>query len=410
MVNINNESALILDKKNIIVLREIFKAKIKSVLYPNYIAEISASFNLLIQWRLSAYNINLKNDEIESLVNYAVLYYLHIWFENAANLKQTTNSFSKQKYALTSEQRRHKSLEDDLYADDVEVSRLNRNMVVLFENYELWDNLFHPENVNTQKNKKRQYNFIDLCFADCYSKKELNIYKEFYFRKKALKNLSIRINKSGIERGYEQYSLFLKNIINAESDREFVTKCLLFYKLEYTYRFLFAFKIASYMKENNMDLTIEVPRSLFPYYCRHTFMKQWISPFISEYDLIIPLAYENRLNSSIQEKITTCIRIISEVSNIYIAMYPQQYKNSWFDKDFKCATKFLKDKFNIQSVLSSFNIKSFNDKEDPDDVTIYDYIEKLYTKLGFVDIDALIYAHDSLKSKSKQRNKRKNKA
>lgn len=365
-----------------------------------------------------AYNYNYKftEDEIDELLNTAVFTYLSIWLENAKNTCQTDVFFVEQPYALSSEKERGKVGKNLFNARSCDITRIDRGLNILKDNIILQNEQAkkageHYSRIHYSKKKSVKYGFLDLCFADEYTNDKLELYKLFFLNKAFFENRSKNVSKYAIKEGYKQFYTFLKSIVNAKTDRLFVIKSMLFYKLEYTYRFLFTAKMGVYLKTNKIDVSTPIP-DIIKVYCSRIVHNSWmngtsVSKLLSEYDSLISTAYNgNKIDYS--SKIIQARMLIDITLSLHLFIYPKRIYDDWTKEDFHNSALFLKNQFKIEDIIESLNISEFeNDKKTKNLNSISDYIYKIYTDMQLIDADLLQLGRDNLKQKSMKRNKKK---
>lgn len=406
-----NENTILIDaKENIKTLESILKnvmPKIPNgdfINSSNRIVTLKEHFKCIVEGILPIYHkdINFSQSEITEIINMAIIDFLLIWIENAENTKQNTYSFAKQKYALSSEQKRHKRGEDILDVDEKYRAKLNRIIEKLNNNYLL-------NEINSKRNgvkikqpshiENKEFNFIDLCFVETYAKGELSLYKLLYINKEPFVRRHNETIKKDINKGYKDYVRFLNGISKEDSDRLYVIKSLLFFKLESTYRWTFGAKLGQYMYDNKIDITVKIPNELDSFYNRQ---KNWgfingidISPFIKNYDSIITSAYKEKLDENAMSKILLTRFIVEEITAIYCHLFHNYIKINWTKKDFSNAAIFLKEDYNISEVLAQLSLKNYTCYETP---SVFDYIKTVFLNLGLYDTNELSWARDNIKN------------
>ena len=362
--------------------------------------------NALINQQKDLY---FSKEEVFDMVNAAVCNYLLIWIENARNTRQTGYSFSKQKYFLSENQQRHKTGEDTLETDSAEITRIYRGLDVYKENVSLYTQVKN-RTTKHDANQKTEYNFIELCFAEAYSQYKLDIYTYLFLRKKPLEIISNVKKDSAVELGYEQFFSFIEGITKENSDRLFTIKSLFLFKLECTFRFIFAYQIAEYTKDNNISINTPIPEKMHIYYKRIDRIGYLsgtsISNFITYNKEIIDAVYNDRITDKLEHKIYTARMILDKAQSLFISLFPQNIYCEWTEDDFCDAASFLKHDYKILDLLMIAKINNKNIKEDIDLPSKYDYIKHIYLESKFIDEDKLYYARNILRKKAEEKNKR----
>lgn len=220
------------------ILKTIFeKDMVNGINKDEKFATIKKHFTIIVEALIKQYNEKLFSlKEIKGIINSVICKYLLFWLECSNNTTQTIYSFVKQEYALLNEQKRHKKGEDTLSVEKDKLEAISRGIDVYRENINLQNTQAQRENIHYRRfpystDSYKKYNFVELCFAKAYSQGELYLYNTLYLQKDILKTKN-HSNLNYLELGYKQYTLFAKNISQSSSDREFVAKTLLLYKLE----------------------------------------------------------------------------------------------------------------------------------------------------------------------------------
>ena len=345
-------------------------------------------------------NVEFTREEIINLRNCAIIKYLLIWIENSRNTSQTTYSFVKQKYSLSSEQKRKKKGEYILEVDESYRKQIERAIEKLKNNYFVQEKQAKLE--NTKHKKSDRINFIDLCFAESYANYELSLYKLLYINKEPLMTRHNTNDEKGIKVGYKDFEKFLKGIINEKSDRLFTIKSLLFYKLETTYRFVFGAKLGQYMYERKIDINSKIPNSLNVFYQRICCIDLKngieISPFVMNYDSIISSAFKGNINDYYETKILEARKIIGKTLTGYCKYFEAYRYCEWAEEDFVNAANFLKKDFNIIESVSQLDLNDYTDSKSP---SIFDYIKDVFLNLGLYDNDLLFWCREKSKNLKK---------
>lgn len=360
-------------------------------------------------FNLSFLKVSYSEDEVSEMVNEIVCYWLLVWLENSANARQTVHSFAKQKYTLKENQKRHKKGEDTLEPNPDEMTAIYRGKdvyeAIIFENESNKENY---DNSN-EKNGYKKYNFIELCFAENYSNYYLNLLRSLIVPEKPLKTISNTKETTAIEDCYEFYFSFFNNIKNEKNDKLFVIKSLLFFKFEYTFRFLFAYQNCEYRIKNNIDVNEKIPTGIDLYYKsfkRTGYIRgKSISMLHRQNERIIQTAYGNKIDETIELKIFYSRIIMDKTIAIYKEVSPFHITDNWREEDFVYAACFLKNRYKIQDVLDVQNNMFLNENIK----AISNYINKFYLESNFIDIERLQFARNIIRPKAQEKNKRKKK-
>lgn len=349
-----------------------------------------------------------KNKDIEFLeaeetkmVNFAIIQFLLFWIENANNAKQKIYSFTKQNYSLTDELKRHKNGEDTLDVDEAKRSEMSRasnklknNILLSAEQAKFEGTNFHEP----QFFKDKKYGFIELCFSEIYSEYISTLYKLLYLNKHPLETTHHTNDEKGIKTGYEEYQRFLKGITE-KSDRIFAISGLMFFKLEYSYRWVFGAKIGKYMYDNNLDINSKLPKELTAFFIRIPNPGYInginLSPFVKEYDDIINLAFKGVSDDKIANKIFLSRMIIEECLAIYCSIFKDNIYCELADSDFTNIADFLKNEYHIEDALLQLDLSNYEYQESP---SVFDYIKAVFLNLGLYDTELLSWARDNIKN------------
>ncbi len=350
-------------------------------------------------------DINFSESEETGMINFAIIQFLLFWIENAKNAKQKIYSFSKQNYALTEELKRHKEGDDTLDVDEAKRSEIDRGAKKIKNNILLSSEQAKFEGTNfhePQFFKDNKYNFIELCFSELYSEYISTLYKLLYLNKHPLETTHHTNDEKGIITGYEEYQRFLQGVVDEKSDRLFAINGLLFFKLEYSFRWIFGAKIGKYMYDNNLDINSNLPQELIPFFSRIPNPGYInginLSPFVKEYDDIINLAFKGVSDEKIANKIFLSRMIIEECLAIYCSLFKDNVYCELKDSDFKNIADFLKNEYHIEDVLLQLNLSNYEYQESP---SVFDYIKAVFLNLGLYDTELLSWARDNIKNPKK---------
>jgi len=350
-------------------------------------------------------DIEFTESEETEMINFAIIQFLLFWIENAKNAKQKIYSFAKQNYALTEDLKRHKNGEDTLDVDEEKRSEITRasnklknNILLSVEQAKIQETNFHEP----QFFKDKKYNFIELCFSKLYAEYISSLYKLLYLNKHPLETTHHTTDKKGIALGYKEYRKFLQDIANEKTDKIFAIGCLLFFKLECSFRWVFGARLGEYMHKEQIDISSELPKTLAPFYMRienNGYIKGIsISPFIIKYDNIINSAFKDEYNEKLANKIFVTRMILEEILVIYCSIFKDNIFCELKDSDFANIADFLKKDYNIIDVLSQLNLSNYNYYEKP---SVFDYIKSVFLKLGLYDTELLSWARNNIKNPKK---------
>ena len=292
-------------------------------------------------------NFSFTDDEKNEMCNECICYYLLISLENAQNAKQTVYSFAKQKYTLKAKQKRHKTGEDILTPEPSHVASLYRGLDAYNANIKLES--------QTQKNRSKSKNFIELCYFDSFSNYSLDLYRTLMYRKKPLQTTTNTKEESAISKGYNEYFSFLKNLYKEENNTFFTVKSLFFLKFESTLRFLFAYQVAEYSINNKVPISDDVVNNLLFYYARMEFDSlakgTSISSLHRQNEEIITRSFNAEHIENIQRKIYVARMIMFDALSMYIEISPFRIDENWDIQDFNNASAFLREDYKVTNIF-----------------------------------------------------------
>lgn len=345
-----------------------------------------------------------SEDEISEMVNEIICYYLLAWIELSANTRQTIPSFSKQRYELSENQVRHKSGEDTYETKGDDMSSIYRGLAI----YQTitFENISHLKNEISNTTRYKTYNFLELCFAECYSHYYINLLRYLAYYKEPLKIISNTKKQTAIEDGYKQYFLFLDDIKNEKDDRVFVIKSLLFYKFEYSFRFLFAYQTCEYRINNGISAKRKLPKGLDYYYKNFDrsgyVLGRSISYLQRHNQCIIQSAHKYKIDDKTELKIFYARIIMDKAIAIYKETSPFNITDNWTEEDFRYAAYFLKNRYKILDVIGSKNEKLLLE----DVKSISKFIKEFYLQSKLIDEERLIHLRNFIKSQKDEKKKK----
>lgn len=198
------------------------------------------------------------------------------------------------------------------------------------------------------------------------------------------------------------------------NNREYVTFCILIYKLETAYRFLLSAKIAKYLSLNS-DADMELLDTFWPCFWGRieTKLKTADEKMISvnefdilDYDAPICLLFcENRgkVEFEAQRRIIwrmLFIRVLLETLNKKRVLN----QPAWTDNDFCQAARFFKEDYPIAESFESMNL---GDDFDGEDAEVYNKIRKFYEEINLPEMP--LYAlRKEIQAKQRERTQKRN--
>lgn len=376
----------------------------------NKIDLLKKHFSYIINPLINKYRgIEFSKEEITGLINTALCNYLLIWLENSQNTKQVAYSFTLGKYSLENKEESNENPEEIPSLDSPYVSSIYRGIKIYRDNIIVQNTQAKREKTSYKRlpysaNKYTKYNFLELAFAEMHEKKYMEFYRLFYLQKKPLETLGENKDLYDIGYIYRQFDLFINEVICSPTEKLYTIKSLLLYKLEYTYRLIFVAHISKYIKDNNIDLSSELPTILNAYYMRKNLTEMTdgihISPFVQKYNSLISLAFQNKSTENELKKILIARDIVTDSLALYNSIFPERICCKWTNDDFSDAAIFLKTDYNISDMLGQLNFDDF-------DSNTFDNIKMIYLNLGLIDLENFNFAREELQKKAKQRNKKK---
>lgn len=371
----------------------------------------------------------IKPEQIYELTDLMVFQYLLLWLENDEACSQGIMEFLSHKYTpknSTEYVKKEPSLDNE-YTGSVKKSKITRmyealvvynSNIELQQKYEALNGYMHKD-ITSDSNAKKHH-FLKLAFLDMYSENYLEVYELLLLRNNKLKIKKRAKDNDALVEAYENFDEFTEKIKNTKSNREFVVLNMLYYKLEYTYRFNFVREFAIYLKDSKFSEQTLIPDNLLniirnseiPFY--NNGEKSFLicpSPFIYNYEEIIKISFLHTYLASTDKKTDELlyIRKIRDIYNdIYVAlvnMLPTKELGNWTDNDFSNAKKFIKKRFSSSLYLYSRDISKTQKR-----IRSYtDYIRSIYCNPYFFDQTLWNEARFYLKSKLKDYNKKQHK-
>lgn len=367
---------------------------------PNKVDFLKYFMSIIINVLSSKSNSSFTDDEKDEMLKECICYYLLIWLENAENARQTVYSFKKQKFALKSTQKRHKTGKDILDVEPDQLTALYRGLDIYNANIDL-------ETPEEKKQSSKFKNFIELCFLDAFSNYNLDLYRYLMYRKKPLQNTTNKKEEPAISKGYNEYFSFLKGLGKEVDNTHFTVKSLFFLKFESTMRFLFAYQIAEYSVNNNIPIDGNVLNNI-SYYCNRMEVDSCakgisISFLHRKNEEIIKNSFRTENITPILEKIYNSRIIMYDALAIFLTIAPFSINDDWSNQDFNNASAFLKTDYNILNIFQNTISNIDNSKTQN---TIFEQIKTLYLDTEFIEKERLLFARDTLRNKAKKQNSR----
>lgn len=415
MKNTNEQFKLI--RKNIKILD-------KEFLHLPKIKKIQYRMGRLVVLLCDARYINIfSTEEKTDIINTLTLAYLNLWLENDENARQTIYSFSCKQFMLKDESK--KPL--DPLNEDIR-NQVTRGKNILDLNI-LIQNLFSRrigipyKMLNRKQNGGKEYSFLDLENMYALGNGSLDVYRNIFKNSRPYQS-TCKNKKFGkvarediVKQSYENYDIYLSNIRNLinkdkkspnveSNNREFVVKCLLVWKNEYSYRFSLTAKLAKFLKDNNIPLNDVYIPQLIKEYCDLRSVpivnkkeKMFYSYFIKNYDGLIRSAYSME-NDFCINYIVKAREIVDEIFSLYCQIFKSKNLGSWSDDDFEDAAQFLIDEYGIEECLMPLELGEVTDKNN----SYYSYIRKLFDISDYIDSGQLEF-FKSEKNKRKDNKK-----
>ncbi len=381
----------------------------------NRIKNILENIQMHVSIQCNKNYIEIHEAAKKAIIHYTAIQFFLSFIIADDNCVQTTTSFAKQKYTEKSAQKRHKTGEDVLDSRRDYVSSLDRIMKKLRDNIAEQNEQAKRENSTYKrfpykKDNKREYNFLDLNFAEMYYNHYLMLYDLLFYKSKPLE---VSNKKDALREGYEYFNKYLNHIKKLENKKEFVISCLQFFRFEIDYRFVFFYKLAKYMKQCKYE-----PKDIAPLIdfciCKIRYYDFGIplpgtapSPFIANYEMLFNQAFNfsNISDYLNDEKFNLLVRsMIQSSSNAFYHCYSlySEAQKSFSDADYDDIADFLINDFQILTHLSLELDNSISD-----DLSHYEYVRALIMTSPIIDIDLLEMSRQKLQKKQKARNKRK---
>ena len=371
----------------------------------------------------------IKPELICELTDLMVFQYLLLWLENDDTCSQGILEFLSHRYTpkTSSEYVKKEPSLDAQYTGSNKNSKKTRMydaLVIYNSNIEFQQknkilNGYMHKDIAPDSNTKK-HNFLKLAFLDMYTEDYLEVYELLLLRNNKLEIENRAKDNDELVTAYENLDKFFHKIKNTKSNREFVVLNMLYYKLEYIYRFNFVRELAIYLKDNKFSEHTSIPNNLLNiiFNCEIPFYKNGEksflicpSPFIHNYEEVIQKCFLHTYLASTDERTDELlyIRKIRDIYNdIYVALVnllPTKELGSWTDSDFSNAKNFIKKRFSSSLYLNSRDISKTQKR-----IRSYtDYIRSIYYNPYFFDQTLWNETRYYLKSKLKDYNKKQHK-
>jgi len=359
-------------------------------------------------------SIELKN--YLDLTEIMVFQYLLFWLENDESCSRNICDFCSRGYFSE----RISSEDDDIYINSekqTNIIRMYDALVVYnhdhyFQNNVLNNYIRKDDMCDVEETSEIQtHNFLKLAFLDMYSNNYLELYKLLFLRKNKLEIKKRAKNDDALVEAYENFDKFIEKINTAKSDVEYVVLNMLYYKLEYTYRFNFARELAIFLKDKGLDEHTQIPRTLLdiiqncevPIYNNGRNVLLFCpSPFIYNYKEAIKKHF---LYVPDEKEDLSYIRkarnIVNDIYVLLIDILPIKELGSWTRKDFSDAKSFIENHFSDSLYLYTSDIS----KTEKRIRSYADYIRSIYSNPDFIDQNLWEKGRSNLKSMIKEYNK-----
>lgn len=333
----------------------------------------------------SHYSCAFTNQDVFRLENLAVAIYLEEWLENDENARQTIYSFADRKYVLQSEYEWGSTCEDE-----AATKRLRTAENVFVDMERLWERHTVEEKSPCKSLLKKEktkcaYDFISLNFMDLYAQGKLLLYRLLVLRKNIMDATSDKGSNKNLDEAYHLYDSIFEDAKKA-SNREYVVTSMQMRRLESTYRFHLAAKLARLKKDCRVATIPRLPNmcACWGRYRSYTKFSPQQGVVNVPYDV---LNYEEEILAAMGDKQRAMKIFLWRDTLLDVLMLMNGIESplemaSWSTEDFRNAAEFYRRKYPIVESYQSIDLGIPGKNTDSCYPDVRKFYEKVLTQSG----------------------------